>query len=283
MKFPVCIVMIYLVVSMEYTNQNMYATAQKTSHTSGKTSEKMKTESVLATVAPAQQPNQKRRRTDQPKKSKRIQMICDFNVNGSDVAFHALVKSAKCNLVPMKLCDEKESPILVQMSGGGKIPAAFGIQEKEDDSNKVNVTLQVASRDDHKQLERLHGEVVAVMCKNWAKWNSGSKQPSKEVIQEFCYHLVQPRKPKKNSPDEFWDGTTKSSFTKTDLVAGKCRIVDSDSGEPVDIKDVPGRKWHKAIFEFRHVYILGTKSFGITKTLRYLSTSDEDSGDIIPL
>jgi hypothetical protein len=215
-------------------------------------------------------------------KPKKICMMEDFDVR--IMKFSPIVKSSKCNIVPMCHDDVKNSPILVQISGGGKIPP-FGIDVKEEDANKINITLQISSEDDFEHMKKVRDELITVMNKNWTKWHgTGTKKPSTEVIENFCNHFTQPRKPKRNSPTEFWDSLSKASLNKNDILGGRCRITDVETGEKVDATDLAGRNWHKAVFELKHIYILGTKSFGISKTLRYLSTSrEEDNEELEPL
>jgi hypothetical protein len=213
------------------------------------------------------------------KKPKKIFMLDEFHMK--DVTYSQIIKSSKCNIVPICNTDSTGSPILVQISGGGKVPVSFGVEEKEDDNTKVNISLQVSSDEDYTTMKNLRGEIIEVMSENWSKWHNGAKKPSLELVDNFCNHFVQPKKEKKNSPGEYWDSLVKSKFNKNDILSGKCRIVDAESNEVINYADLPGRKWHKAVFELRHMYILGTKSFGVTKVLRYLSTSDEDGDGVI--
>lgn len=213
---------------------------------------------------------------------KTVQMLSDFDI--LTVKFLPIVKSSKCNLIPIRQ-PSNDSTILVQISGGGKVPP-FGVKEKEDNTNKVDITLQIASENDYAVMTKVREHLVTLMDKNWTSWHTTTKKPSIEVIETLCNHFVHPKKPKKNNPNDFWDGLSNTSFNRTDLSSGKCRIVDIDTGDTmVGIDDLPGRTWHKAVFELKHVYILGTKSFGITKSLRYLSTSKQDDDDnmIVPL
>jgi hypothetical protein len=226
----------------------------------------------------------KKRKFEATTSPNRLQMMNTFSMK--QVLYQGIVKSTKCNVIPMKLNNTKQSSVLVQISGGGMIPKSFGVEETEDDAKKkkVSIKLQVSSDDDYNQMVRIRGETIDCMSDNWSTWNSTAKKPSHEVLENFCNHIVQPKKLKKNSSAEFWDGIINSKINATDLQDGKCRIVDVDTREPVSHLDIPGRKWSKAIFEFKQVYILGTKSFGVTKLLRYLSTSKvDDDEDFDPL
>lgn len=216
----------------------------------------------------------KRRKTESPNK---VRMITEFSMK--DVTFNDIVSTkGKCNIIPMSI---KNAPILLQLSGGGIVPKTFGVEEIEDDQSmpkKVTVTLQVSSSNEYDQMVRIRDELLSSMADNWTNWQKGTKKPSNEVIENFCNHIVQPKKLKKNSTDQYWDGLVKSK------IDSKCRFVDVDTNEPISYTDLPGRKWHKAIFEFKQIYILGTKMFGITKVLKYLSTSKhEDDYEVEPL
>jgi len=119
------------------------------------------------------------------------------------------------------------------------------------------------------------------MSKNWILWHgSDNKVSSRDVIETLCHHLVSPKKMKKGSEDEYLDGILRTSFFKHD-----CKIIDEETKEDVDVLDLPGLRWHKAVFELKHVYILGTKSFGFTKVLKYLSTTqvEQYEDEIVPL
>ena len=223
---------------------------------------------------------------DDPTKTKKMKKTCtntkvvllsDIDVS-KDIAFQPIVKNTKCNIIPIRH-STTDSTILVQISGGGKIPP-FGVKDDENNPNKVSITLQIASDDDFNTMVKFRDNLINIMDTNWSNWHT-SKKPSIEVIETLCNHFVHPKKPKKNNPGAFWDGLSNAAVNKSDMSSGKCRIIDIDSGNPVTIDDLPGRTWHKAVFELKHVYVLGTKSFGVTKILRYLSTSKQEDDDII--
>lgn len=212
----------------------------------------------------------KRRKTGP---SNQVCMVSDFTFKNSQFGDIVSTKG-KCNLLPLTT-KTNGTTVLVQLSGGGMIPKTFGVEETEDDAKtpKVSVNLQVTSDDEYDQMVRIRTELIECMSDNWSKWHNGSKKPSKEVIDNFCNHIVQPKKLKKNSTDQYWEGLVKSKL------GTKYRILDMETNEEVPYSELPGRKWHKAVFEFKQVYILGTKSFGVTKVLKYLLTSNVDNDD----
>jgi hypothetical protein len=227
---------------------------------------------AVAAVAPA--------RPRGPKKH--IQLLDGFNM--SQAHLQPLVKSTKCNLVPLVYAYDKKSPVLIQLNGGGVIPKAFGVDDKETDGRrKVQVAFQIDSLSDHEHLERLRVELGEMVASNWQSWYPDVTCPSKEVLMNFCNGFVSPRKKKKNSDDK-WSGVSKAAVDPDECMNGKCKILDRDSGCIIPLDELAGRTWHKIILELRYVYIQATKSYGITKKLRYLSCSpmDED-GEIEPL
>ena len=226
---------------------------------------RMTTSSATIDIPHVEHAAKKRKITNQ------VCMVTDFMM--SSVKFGDLISTkGKCDIIPITT-GSGSGTVLVQLSGGGMIPKTFGVEEMDDDPSKVSINLQVSSENEYNQMVRIRSELIDSMSENWSKWHNGSKNPSKEVIDNFCNHVVQPKKLKKNSTDQYWDGLVKSKL------GTKCRIIDMETNEPVQLTDLPGRKWHKAVFEFKQVYILGTKSFGITKVLKYLLTSGTNSDD----
>ena len=217
------------------------------------------------------------------KKQKTMTVVLLESFHLTETMFQPLLKTPKCNLVPLSLRADsnKKCPVLVQLSGGGTIPPSFGIEDKEHDGRrKVVVSLQVDSTEDHEHLDRLRTELGRLVVQYWNVWFPDTSPPSGEVLMNCCHNFVSPRKKKKNSEDT-WAGVTKASI---DPEAGKCKIVDRDTQAAVAFADLPGMVWHKAIFEMKWVFIQATKSYGITKKLVYLQcSSSEEEGDIEPL
>jgi len=213
---------------------------------------------------------------------KRVMSVDDFHM--SDVHLQPITRTAKCNLVSLSYAFDKKSPVLIQLSGGGKIPLSFGIDDKDiEGRRKVNIALQIDSESDHEQLVRIRTELIATASTNWPIWYPDVKPPSDEMLETLCNSFVSIRKKKKNGEDH-WPGISKAVIEPDDCQNGRCKIVDRESNEVVPFCNLPGMVWHKAIFELRYVYIQATRSYGITKKLRYLSCSEgEEYGEVVPI
>ena len=211
-------------------------------------------------------------------KHRRVLLIEDLHMK--DVYTKAIIKNTNCNIVPLTCGFDKKSPVLVQLSGGGVIPLSFGIDDKEmDGRRKVLLSLQIDSESDHDHLVRLRTELIESCSSNWSTWYPDKEPPSESL----CSTLVSVRKKKQNNVD-LWPGLFKAVIEPKDCTTGACKIVDRESGEPVSFSNLPGMSWHKAIFEFKYIYIQKTQSYGITKKLRYLSCSEgEECGEAVPI
>lgn len=219
------------------------------------------------------------------KKRKTVKILALEDFHLGDVHLQPLIKSSKCSLVPLVETQDKKSSVLVQLSGGGKIPVSFGIDDKEiEGRRKVQIAIQIDSDSDHAHLQRLRTELIAVASTHWPSWYPETKVPSDEVLETLCATFVSARKPKKNDSTDCWSGVSKAVLDPEDCKTGRCKIVDRETNESLPFESVPGMLWHKAIFELRYVYIQATRSYGITKKLRYLSCSEaDDFGDIVPI
>jgi hypothetical protein len=225
------------------------------------------------------EPNMKKRKTVP---TKPVVHIDDFDMG--DVFLQPIIKNAKCTLVPLTSAVDKKSVVLVQLSGGGKIPLSFGIDDKDiDGRRKVSIALQIDSDSDHVQLERLRMDLVEVARTNWSIWYPDAKVLSDELIETLCASFVSIRKKKKNSEDR-WPGISKAAIEPNDCISGRCKIVDRDTNESIPFCNVPGMMWHKAIIELRYIYIQSTRSYGIARKLRYLSCSEcDEGGEVVPI
>ena len=154
---------------------------------------------------------------------------------------------------------------------------SFGIDVKDQDNGraKIQLSLQVSCKQDHQNMERLRLELAGMVAKEWKTWFPDNPVPSNEVLLSFCNTFVSARKKKKNSEDT-WPGITKASIDADDCTHGRCKIVDKETGTLIPYSQLPGRVWHKAVFELKYVFIQATKAYGVTKKLRYILTSPKD-------
>jgi hypothetical protein len=225
-------------------------------------------------VSPAEEPVAKRQ-----KKSAKIHHIRDFSMLDSAV-YGTLTKSAKCNIVPLTMEDTR--PILVQLGGGGAIPSAFGVDRKEGEE-KATVTFEIGSDEDHEHLERLTTEFRDTVCKQWGTWFPDTKVPASALLADLCNPLVGERK-KKRTGDGVYPGMSKASLQNKELIDGTCVLVNADTKQKISLEELPGKRWKQIILEFKFIYILSSKSYGLTRRLRYLSCEDaDDQFDIVPL
>jgi hypothetical protein len=213
------------------------------------------------------------------KKSAKIHHVRDFSMRDSAV-YGALTKSAKCSIVPLSMADTR--PILVQLGGGGTIPSAFGVDRKEGEE-KATVTFEIGSDEDHEHLERLTTEFRDTVCKEWGTWFPDVKVPAAVLLADLCNSLVGERK-KKRTGDEFYPGMCKASLQNKELNDGTCVLVNAETKEKMSLEELPGKRWKKIILEFKFIYILSSKSYGLTRRLRYLSCEEaDDQLQVVPL
>lgn len=192
------------------------------------------------------------------------------------VHFKDLVRSKMASIIPLALVGDR--PVLVQLNGGGRIPS-FGLDQKEDKPNKYNVIINVECDQEHESLVQVREELTGCTLRMWDKWFPDQKRPSDELLREQCNTLISKRTPKQNS-DSFWPGMFKSGVDRADVETGRCKLVDED-GKSLQLEDLPGMRWKKAIVEFRSMYILSNRSYGITRRLRYLECADGVPQEVI--
>lgn len=225
-------------------------------------------------------PMKKRRVVPKPKKNAHIYRVCDKNIMHS-IKTGDLIKSKMVNLVPLLTTDDK--PVLIQLSGGGKIPKSFGVDENVENKNKISVTFNINNDDEHANLETLRNNLAALCVKQWSAWFPESKKLDDSVLLSMCNNLVSDKKKKKDS-DGYWSGTMKTALDASDLTNGMCKLVDKNTNEVLSLEELPGMNWHTAIVELRHVYIQATKSYGVTRKLRYMTCSENALAEtIVPI
>jgi hypothetical protein len=77
---------------------------------------------------------------------------------------------------------------------------------------------------------------------------------------------------------------SKASLQNKDLNDGTCVPVNADTKEKMSLEELPGKRWKQIILEFKFIYILSSKSYGLTRRLRYLFCEEaDDELQIVPL
>ena len=197
------------------------------------------------------------------------------------IKFGSLSKNKMVSFIPVSTTDGK--PVLIQISGGGTVPKMFGVEEAKEQSNKLNITFNIANNDDHANLQSIRDEFATLCAKQWDIWFPSGKKPADDTLKSMCNNLVSEKK-KKTNMDGYWPGNMKTSINVTDITTAQCRIVDKDTSENIPLEELPGMKWTRAIVELRHVYIQSSKTYGITKRLRYLECFDDNIvEEIVPI
>ena len=206
-----------------------------------------------------------------------LKKVSEFSLS-SDAVVGSLTKLKMCSIIPLQTPAAK--PVYVQLSGGGNIPVSFGLGESSDNPHKWTLNMNVTNKEEEAHLARLTNELIDVAQTKWSSWFPSGKTPSREAMREsFCNGIVKQGQAKKDGAGT-WPGITKASFETSDCENNKCTIVTQD-GDRVNFRDLPGMGWHKAVFELKQVYILGNKSFGISKRLRYLQVSENEKDELI--
>lgn len=197
-----------------------------------------------------------------------------------DAKFGEYTKSKMCGIVPLSTINDK--PLLVQLSGGGRIPKAFGVQKREQGDKHV-LAFSVEDKDDHSALERLRTDLSECAVDRWSDWVQGTRPPSDEMIRGSCNALVSDPRPKRDGQGE-WSGLSKATIDPVLVETQACRIIDGNTGEELSMEHLPGMEWSRMILELKHVYVQSTKSYGMTRVLRYIEcTGGDDLDEIVPL
>jgi hypothetical protein len=237
------------------------------------------------------EPTQKRNRSDasdvKPSRKERKRATISRVVQDGDVGFSfkrdvqtgPMVKAKMTSIIPLHIIGER--PVLIQLDGGGNIPS-FGLDQNEDKPNKYNVVINIGSDKEYESLNLVRTDLIDLVLSKWSSWFPEQKKPSDELIREQSNPVVSIRKRKQNS-DALWPGTIKSAVDRSDVETGICRLVDQD-GHRLELSDLPGMRWTKAVIEIRSIYILSNRSYGISKRLRYIECAESDEmEEIIPL
>lgn len=238
---------------------------------------KRKLETTTTTTTPTKSKKERRRATIQRvfHEGKAVFSLPEHVQQGTPV------RSKMATIIPLSYGGNR--PVLVQLEGGGRIPS-FGVDQNEDKPNKFNIVFNVESDEEYKCLQDIRDDLSTLATEKWSSWFPDQKKPSDELIREQCNSLVSKRTPKQNTPNQFWSGTLKSNVDKADVETDKCQLRDRDTGDRLQLEDLAGMNWHKAVVELRSVYVLANRSYGISKRLRYLECSEGPlAEEIIPL
>jgi hypothetical protein len=194
--------------------------------------------------------------------------------------FGSYSKSKMCGLVPITTCDAR--PLLVQFSGGGTIPRAFGL-EKREQGERYSLSFSIENSAEQKALERLRTDLGGCIVEKWPQWFPESKQVSAELLRDYCNVFVTVPKTKREGNGE-WPGLSKVTIDAAMVETRACRIVDPGTGDYISMDELPGMSWVRMILEFKYVYIQATKAYGITRILRYIEcVGGTEHDDIVPL
>jgi len=230
-----------------------------------------------------EQEEQEEQEVEPPRKKQcrpvaKIHHPIDFSFDGMSTCGE-LTKNKMVALVPLQMVGGK--PILVQLSKGGRISPSFGVEEHKERPGRWNITANVDCLEEHGALEHMQASFTTMCCEKWGKWFPDQKAPSEELLRSMCNNFVTPRKKKKDS-DGHWAGTFKAAVDTVDIECARCKIVDKDTGDVLkDVEVVRGMNWSRIIFEVKFIYIQSTKSYGISKKLRYLEVCPLPGDDLI--
>ena len=208
-----------------------------------------------------------------------IVKLVDLQLKNSAI-FGTYSKSKMCGLVPISAEDSR--PLLVQLSGGGTIPRAFGL-EKREQGERYSLSFSVDNRAEQQALEKLRQDLGSCIIDKWSQWFPDSKTVSEELLRDYCNVFVTVPKAKRDGGGE-WPGISKATIDAAMVETRACKIIDPSTGDYIPKEDLPGMSWVRMILEFKYVYIQATKAYGITRILRYIECSGgSDLDDIVPL
>lgn len=201
----------------------------------------------------------------------------------TDMECGSVNKANMCTLIPITNTSKKA--LYFQLSGGGDIPIQFGLGEMPDNPDKFKLTFNIASDEEYDSLDTIRSQLSTVAIQKWKSWFPSVKTcPSDVLLQDLCYRLVTEKKERNGNPGQFYPGLMKATFDINDIESKRCRIVHGDTKEQVSFRDLPGMRWSRAIIEMRHIFIQGSKSYGLTKRLRYIEVLDgHGEEEIVPL
>ena len=200
--------------------------------------------------------------------------LCDHAIFGT------YSKSKMCGLVPITSTDLR--PLLVQLSGGGTIPRAFGL-EKREQGDRYSLSFSVDNPAEQHALEMLRCDLGTCIVEKWSQWFPDNKAVSEALLRDYCNVFITVPKTKREG-NGVWPGVSKATIDGAMVESCACKIVDQSTGECIAKEELPGMSWVRMILEFKYVYIQATKAYGITRMLRYIECAGgAELDDIVPL
>lgn len=201
----------------------------------------------------------------------------------SELVCGTAMKANMVTLVPLTTSQNKA--VFLQLDGGGDIPVQFGLGDVPDNPEKFKLSFNIKSDSEYNALCAMREQLSSVAIREWKTWFQSTKaSPSDLLLRDLCYSMVTEKKERAGSPGQYYPGLFKATFGLADIDSGRCRILHADTKEPVSFRDLPGMRWVRSIVELRHIFIQGSKSYGITKRLRYIEVVDGyGEEDIVPL
>lgn len=182
--------------------------------------------------------------------------------------------NTKSKIRSFNITDANGDRVLIQLDAGGRIPSKFGVDVTDNGKTYLRLTLP-----DKAEMNAMLAvpdvvlpKIIAAKDLLWTKTVS-----NEAVTKNFNTVFANAPQDKGDGTAECWDGSIKMSVPISD--EGSLRrgvsIVDHD-GSPVELEQLPGRKYSAAVFELGCVYLLGNKS-GITKKLVKLQLEKLDN------
>jgi hypothetical protein len=186
-----------------------------------------------------------------------------------------------------------KKPVLLSLTGGGRINKSFGVDIGRYGGFKI--TLDLNDDADFDALRSIHDGMVEDVVKR--KHELFEEEFPDEMFGEMAYMTVKAPRPKddgeqqhQSSKRNTWPGQLSLKVDKIDDLkatghggARKCKIKDVDSGRYIeDAFELRGAKWKKAVIELGNVYTQPDKTaFGMSRRLRLLTVElkkNEDHG-----
>ena len=195
----------------------------------------------------------------------------EFDASGVQISPTCNTKS---KIRSFNITDVKGDRVLIQLDAGGRIPSKFGVDVTDNNKTYLRLTLP-----DKAEMDAMISVPDAVLPKIIAaKDLLWTKSVSDEAITtNFNRVFANAPQEKGDGSTEFWSGSIKMSvpLNEDGSLRKGVSIVDHDQS-PIELDQLPGRKYSAAVFELGCVYLLGQRS-GITKKLVKLQLEKVDN------